>query len=149
MGVCEEISDLHDFSETCDNPILGKLADYLRTEENLRHSVELWYDENGSADDPKTWNTLITDAESDEYSISMCSFFSGDVESHKVSLVFTKKNTRVVNINGTKVLIAPHPHSGEPITEWFFGITPFLSMTGGIRFKGVIKQPICNNVSVE
>lgn len=108
IGVCHEISDMDELSALCGEELLVNNLDLSKFDvwENALYCDEetgeprdhiLYADPKG---DPK--ETGITD-------ISICTWFIGDLESHRTRAIFTAKKTEVYDISGVKVYVAPHP----------------------------------------
>lgn len=71
---------------------------------------ELFYDENGSAENPEDWYSFLISDWSTDHKMTLYCLFGDEktLEDWKVDMVFTKDSTQTVTIKGTKVQVARH-----------------------------------------
>lgn len=105
VGNCAAINDFSELPARYDGKLLLENLD-------LKNS-ELFYDENGSAEDPEDWYSFLTSDWAEDHKMTLFCLFDDEktLEDWKVDMVFTKDATRTVNVNGTNVQIARNEHS--------------------------------------
>lgn len=119
-GVCYELSNIEELSALCGEDLLiGNLdLSEMTVVENA-----LYYNPNRDSEDTGDLRNHILRAESEEISISVCTWFFGDLDSHKNNTLFTPQNTEVYNIDGIDILVVPHPF--ESLSECFYRYATF------------------------
>lgn len=71
-------------------------------------SIDLYFDDNGTAENPDDWYSLLIGALYPDCRLTMFCLFNStkSVDDWKVHVVFTPKATQTIEINGTVVLVA-------------------------------------------
>lgn len=105
-GTCVELSNIDELSALCGKELLISRLDL--SEMNVVEN-SLYYDSDSDRIETGSIRNHILRAETETMSISICSWFFGNLNSHKSDTLFTPQNTKVYNIDGVEVFVVPHP----------------------------------------
>lgn len=129
-GIGIELADLSGLPVEYNGVLLAENLDFTDSA-----AIELYYNENGTAQNVSDWySLLISDGTSDYDLMMFCMFGEASVEDWKVDMVFTDEATETININGVDVQIARWDMSLQ-YEYWYYAIFEYDGVVYDIRTK--------------
>lgn len=128
-GIAYEIESVYDLPAEYDGKILAENLDLSKNAD-----IDFYYKEGGDPANTEDWYSLIIwDSQSDRELLMHC-MFGENADDWKVHMVFTKKATRTVTINGVEVQIARNKYSLH-YDYWYYAIFGYDGVVYDVRVQ--------------
>lgn len=130
-GACIRFTDMEFLSRHYSGDLL---IERLSFDGVVNKSIDLYYDEEGNAELPEDWHSVIIGAEYTDHNMTIFALFhqQGKLEEWKVPSVFTADATQIVTIAETAVHIAPNSH-GNLLPDGYYAIFEYENVIYEVR----------------